>query len=70
MSTKDSFGDTCDDYDINPDWCGLYDTANFISETQCCICHNLVPGNYIYNSNAELCYNNLTTTDSFGDNCD
>ena len=34
----DSFGDGCDWYDANPSGCGGYDTADFTSAEECCIC--------------------------------
>ena len=34
----DPFGDDCDDYNINPGWCGLYNDNDFISEEMCCAC--------------------------------
>ena len=33
MSSADSFGDFCDEYDGNRNWCGIYDTDFFDSFT-------------------------------------
>ena len=33
LSSTDSYGDNCDEYDNNQVWCGFYDTKNFRSET-------------------------------------
>ena len=38
MDGVDSFGDGCEWYDANPDSCGGYDTADFVSDDQCCAC--------------------------------
>ena len=34
----DSYGDGCVEYNANPEWCGGYDDANFISTEMCCVC--------------------------------
>ena len=34
----DSYGDKCAAYASNPGWCGGYDTENFNSGEQCCVC--------------------------------
>ena len=60
MSTHDEYGDYCDAYDINPSWCGLYDTVDFNSLIQCCACQ----------TSTTLCYNDYTTADEYGDYCD
>jgi len=35
---KDSFGDSCEEYEGNKHWCGNYDTTNFKSDVHCCVC--------------------------------
>jgi hypothetical protein len=34
----DPFGDTCEDYNDFPEWCGGYDDDDFVSEEMCCVC--------------------------------
>merc|ERR1712079_970813 len=34
----DRDGDGCDLYAVNPNWCGGYDTAEFVSADMCCAC--------------------------------
>ena len=37
-STGDPWGDTCEDYEVFPSWCGNYNDDDFISEEMCCVC--------------------------------
>jgi len=34
----DPYGDTCEDYENSPAWCGNYDDDDFKSEEMCCVC--------------------------------
>ena len=34
----DSYGDGCEDYAFNPDWCNGYDDSDFSSNDMCCAC--------------------------------
>lgn len=34
----DSYGDDCPAYDSHTNWCGNYDTDNFVSNEHCCAC--------------------------------
>ena len=39
-SSADSYGDDCDVYTGDPNYCATdeYDTANFVASEQCCAC--------------------------------
>ena len=41
----DRQGDGCDVYDPHPGYCGLFDTADFISQSMCCACNGGRLGN-------------------------
>ena len=66
LSTADDWGDDCEDYEVYPGWCGNYDSATFDSVAQCCVCQGLEA----YEEVVEECVNDLSTADSYGDNCD
>ena len=34
----DPYGDSCEDYVENPNWCTYYDDTDFISSIMCCAC--------------------------------
>ena len=88
LSSADSFGDDCDLYDHHPYWCGGYDTEDFNSYEQCCICQEGGDGFYYmddaewyeewyytndwyyWNEMDDMCENDLSSADSFGDDCD
>ena len=38
LGATDRFSDGCESYVLNPDWCGMYDEAGFISKQMCCAC--------------------------------
>ena len=40
MSSVDLYGDSCNEYVVNSQWCGLYDSPDFNSGLQCCACNN------------------------------
>lgn len=63
----DSFGDGCDWYDANPTGCGEYDTDDFISADQCCVCE---AGGEEEAAATEGECTDGTGVDSFGDGCD
>ena len=77
LSSADSFGDDCDLYDTNAHWCGGYDTSDFNSLEQCCVCGGaglvLVPDDDVAAVGAVAepeCVNDLQSADSYGDDCD
>ena len=69
----DSYGDSCDWYDGNPDGCGNYDTSTWTSAAACCACGGSAE---IYDATAPIvdAVNDDCTNgggvDSFGDSCD
>ena len=66
LSTADDWGDDCEDYELYPGWCGNYDSATFNSVEQCCVCQ----AEETYAAAEDQCVNDLSTADSYGDNCD
>ena len=38
LGATDRFSDGCESYVLNPDWCGMYDEAGFLSKQMCCAC--------------------------------
>ncbi|CAK0839376.1 unnamed protein product [Prorocentrum cordatum] len=38
VGLKDPFEDGCDTYHRNPEFCGIYDDADFSSDNLCCVC--------------------------------
>lgn len=76
LSTADGFGDDCTDYTENPGWCGNYDNADFNSMTQCCICSGGATDDVVFPVEPEeddepaVCVNDLSSADSYGDDCD
>ena len=71
LSSADSYGDDCDLYDHNAHWCGGYDTPDFQSAEQCCVCGG---GEQTYVDYAVFeepaCENDLSSVDWYGDDCD
>ena len=55
-------GDKCDWYELNPGWCGNYDTETFKANEMCCTCQGGSSGS-CYDTNGEL-------GDTAGDKCD
>ena len=75
LSSADSFGDDCRDYDHHRHWCGNYDTPDFRAGEQCCICQ--IDRSYVdytiyitWGSGGEECEDDLSTADDWGDDCD
>ena len=66
MTSADTYGDYCDEYNTNPSWCGNYDSTTFDSTSQCCVCKDLENSNNHFGE----CINDMSTSDIYGDYCD
>ena len=72
----DSYGDDCQAYDSNPNWCGDYDDSDFSSNDMCCQCGGggavSCPSTCFGYSCADLGssgYSCVTLEDSYGCDC-
>jgi len=61
----DDYGDDCEDYAQNLDWCGFWDTEDFFSMEMCCACKDVDPASF----EADTCEDDLSVTDVYGDDC-
>ena len=69
LSTSDPYGDSCNQYDNFPSWCGMYDSDDFHSTVQCCVCGGGLGAADDYYGLGAVCENDLSSADAYGDDC-